>query len=381
MRIALFTDTYAPQVNGVARTLQRLLRHCSAAGHEVALVTPQVSPDVEDAAAMHIQLPALPLPFYPELSLARLLDGASARRIRAFAPDVIHCATEFTVGWSGAILAAQAQVPLLTSYHTNFAQYVGAYGFAALENAAWTYLRRFHNRAALTLCPSQATLERLREAGFRGPLRIWSRGVEANRFTPARRTAEARAALAPGYDNILLYVGRLAPEKRVDVLLEAFAQARAHLSSTALVLVGHGPAADALEEQASPDVIFAGYRSGDALADAYAAADAFVFPSDTETFGNVVLEAAASGLPVLTVDAGGVTETVVANETGLLVPPRDASALAAAMVELISSPELRVRLGAEGRRRAENCSWTRILEGVIESYRTLVDERVSRRAA
>jgi glycosyltransferase involved in cell wall biosynthesis len=330
---------------------------------------------------MHIQLPAVALPFYPELSLARLLDGASARRLRAFAPDVIHCATEFTVGWSGTILAAQARIPLLTSYHTNFAQYVGAYGFAALENAAWTYLRRFHNRAALTLCPSQATLIRLREAGFRGPVEIWSRGVDANRFTPARKTAEARAALAPGYDNILLYVGRLAPEKRVDVLLEAFAQARTRVGSTALVLVGHGPAGDSLKEQAPPDVIFAGYRSGDALADAYAAADAFVFPSDTETFGNVVLEAAASGLPVLTVDAGGVTETVVHNETGLLVPPRDASALAKAMEELLSSHELRARLGAEGRRRAEGRTWTRILDSVIDSYRMLVADARGRQVA
>jgi phosphatidylinositol alpha 1,6-mannosyltransferase len=127
----------------------------------------------------------------------------------------VHCATEFTIGWSGALWAAQNGVAMLTSFHTDFPQYVGAYGFGALENAAWAYLRTFHGRAALTLCPSQSTLQRLRAAGFAGELRIWSRGVDAARFTPLRRRAETRAALAPGYKRILLYVGRLAPEKRI----------------------------------------------------------------------------------------------------------------------------------------------------------------------
>src|SRR5262245_22413620 len=260
MRIALFTDTYVPQVNGVANTLKRLVQHCEASGHDVALITPQVEPFTQSSPALHVRLPAVPLPFYPELSLARMLDGASAKRLRAFAPDIIHCATEFTIGWSGAIWAAQNRVPLVTSFHTNFPQYVGAYGFGALEQAAWRYLRAFHSRASLTMCPSRATLERLRAAGFAGDLRIWSRGVDAQRFTPARRRSEVRAELAPGYEHILLYVGRLAPEKRVDMLLEAFAQVRESSQSVALVLVGHGPAAEELVAQAPPDVIFAGYR-------------------------------------------------------------------------------------------------------------------------
>ncbi len=375
MRIALFTDTYLPQVNGVSRTLGRLVAHAIGRGHQVAVISPRL-PDYDPHASLKIDLPGLPAPFYPQLRLALPLDPWNARRVRAFDPDVVHVATEFTVGWSGTTFAADNDLPLVTSFHTDFPAYLAGYGLGGLEAAAWRLLASFHQRAGLTFCPSSATLTQLQEAGFHDRLRIWARGVDAATLNPARRSEEVRRRWAPDADLILLFVGRLAPEKRTGLLLETFEQLRRRPGPRlSLLIVGDGPDRDELEAQAGPGVVFAGFKTGDELADLYAAADLFAFPSDTETFGNVVLEAMASGLPVVTADQGGVVDSVTPGVTGELFSAGDASAFARELERLIDDGEARRKMGVAARRYAVTRRWADILDGVLDGYAGLIRER------
>ncbi|MFO7893885.1 MAG: glycosyltransferase family 1 protein [Longimicrobiales bacterium] len=375
MRIALFTDTYLPQVNGVSQTLGRLVTHAIGRGHDVAVISPRL-PDCDGHASLKIDLPGLAAPFYPQLRLALPLDPWNARKVRAFDPHIVHVATEFTVGWSGTTFAADSGLPLVTSFHTDFPAYLAGYGLAGLEAAAWRLLASFHDRAGLTFCPSSATLAQLREAGFHDRLRIWRRGVDATAFHPSRRTDEVRRRWAPGADVILLFVGRLAPEKRTELLLGAFRELRSRWGpGLSLLIVGDGPDREELEAQAGPGVVFTGFRTGTELADLYAAADVFAFPSDTETFGNVVLEAMASGLPVVTADRGGVVDSVTPGVTGALFPAGDAGAFGRELERLIETEEARRRMGAAAREYAVTRGWADILDSVLDGYAELVAEQ------
>ena len=369
MRIALFTDTYPGDVNGVARTLGMLVAHAADRGHEVALVTPRVSERGAAEAAHHHQLSGVPVPMYPELQLARGIDGGGRRMLEAFRPELVHVATESTVGFSGRRWAIRRRLPLVTSFHTNFPAYLHDYHMGALEPLLWRYLRWFHDPSLVTFCPSRDTLESLREKAFHPRLRVWLRGVDTELFSPERRTQAVRDRIAPGADRILVYVGRLAAEKRVGFLLDAFPRIReASGAGTALVFVGDGPEAERLRARAPRGVYFTGYLRGVPLAEAYAAGDLFVFASDTETFGNVVLEALASGLPAVVVDKGGVRETVLPGRTGERTPPGDARAFAAACIALLGDEPRRKALAEGARAEALSRSWESILDALLCDY-------------
>ncbi len=369
MKIALFTDTYPNDINGVARTLGMLVSHAEARGHEIALVSPHVSPSAAEKTVLHRQLPGIPIPIYPDLQLARGIDGKGKRALRDFAPDVVHVATESSVGLSGRRWAVRNGVPLVTSFHTNFPAYVASYRAPFLEPWVWRYLRWFHDPATTTLCPSRATLAELEAHAFHGRLGIWSRGVRTELFDPELRSEEVRQRIAPGADRILLYAGRIAHEKRVDVLLDVYLRVRDRLDErVALVFVGDGPAAAGLRKRAPDDVHFTGFLRDRALAEAYAAADLFVFASETETFGNVVLEALASGVPAVAVNRGGVTETVLPGKTGALVPPNDVVAFSDACIRLLENEDERRRLAEGARSEALSRSWTTVLDGVLDAY-------------
>lgn len=368
MRIALFTDTYLPTVNGVARTLAQLVEQAGSRGNEIALFSTRVSDEPAAGTAIHHQVAGISAPMYPELQLARPLDRDGRGKLERFAPELVHAATESAVGWSGRRWAIRNRVPLVTSFHTNFPEYTPGYGLGWLENGVWRYLRWFHEGARLSFCPSQATLEELTGRGFHSRWRIWSRGVDSDLFSPVHRKEEVRNELAPDAKTILLYVGRLAPEKRCEVAIEAFRLIRDEFPGTVLVMVGDGPGRAALEATASPGVRFAGYRTGVSLAEAYAAGDVFVFPSDTETFGNVVNEALASGLPVVAADRGGVRDTVIPGETGIRCVPRDPESFAEGIRALLSDRSLRERLAAGARRAALARSWDRIFDVLFDGY-------------
>jgi glycosyltransferase involved in cell wall biosynthesis len=373
MRIALFTDTYLPTINGVARTLGQLVSHAHARGHEVALVTPALSPGAADGTVVHHQLAAVPLPMYPEIPLARPLDRKGRDRLDRFQPELVHAATEFTIGWSGRLWAKKKGIPLVSSFHTDWPAYMRGYGFGGLETTAWRILQGFHGGARVTFCPSTSTLAQLRSWGFSHELRIWGRGVDTDLFSPKHRREDLRKEMTPVGGKVVLYVGRLAPEKRLDVLIEAFPLVRKALGQkVVLALVGDGPYMDKLKREKPDGVLLLGYRTGLPLAEAYASGDVFAFPSDTETFGNVVAEALASGLPVVAPKKGGVVDSVTPGRTGVLVPPRDPKAMADALISLLNDPAKLDALSRGARAHALARSWASVLDALFDDYREIL---------
>lgn len=363
MRVALISETFLPNVNGVVTTLCRLLEHLRDGGHEALLFAPEGAPE-QYAGAQVVPMRGVPLPRYPELRLTPPQPGITAQ-LRRFRPDVVHLAGTVALGVAGRHAARQVGAPLVGAYHTDFPAYTAHYGIGFLRELLYGYLRWVHNSCAVTLCPSSATLADLRAHGFRR-LRLWGRGVDTARFHPGRRSAAWRESVGarPG-ERLLLYVGRLAPEKRLDLLAEALPA----IPGARLVLVGDGPARPALERRlAGAPAHFAGYLSGDELATAYASADLFAFPSDTETFGQVIQEAMASGLPVVAARAGGAIDLVRDGATGALFTPGSAPELAGRARELLGAPARAAAMGEAGRAAAERRSWSRVMGQLVGHY-------------
>lgn len=371
MRIALFTETFLPKIDGISHTLCRLLEHLEAGGHESLLLGPAGGPD-RYAGTPIVGLPAGAFPPYRELRLVPpIFDPGD--RVAAFAPDLVHVVNPVSLGVTGIRIARRMDLPLVASYHTDIPGFATRWGYGVLAGPLWRYLRWLHNRADLNLCPSRYTRQQLERNGFRR-LRVWARGVDTARFGPHWRDRGWRARLSGGRDErtILLYVGRLSPEKRLDWLrpvLDAVPEAR-------LSIVGDGPARSALEQAfAGTGTVFTGFLSGEDLSRAYASADLFVFPAANETFGNVVLEAMASGLPVVAPASGGVLDSVVDGETGLLFSPEDKVGLVRCAGRLALSPATARRLGGSGRKVAESRSWDRVFDGLLADYREVIDAR------
>lgn len=384
MRIALFTDTFVPSLNGVARVLGLLVEHAGRRGHEVGVVSPWIEDRDWPGTAFHIRLPGIELPFYREFKACRpYLSRGDQETLNAFAPDLVHLATEAVVGLVGRSWARDAGVPTVSSYCTNFPDYMAGYRMGLLEEPVWSHLRRFHDSAVLSFCPSEATRAELLERGFHDRFRIWGRGVDSILFHPSKRSEDLRRSLAPDADLVLLYVGRIAPEKRLDLLLDALPmlQARTPLR-LALVLVGGGPAVETLAARNVEGVHFAGYQRGEDLAMHYASGDVFLFPSDTETFGQVVTEAMASGLPVVAPARGGVMDTVRPGETGFLFEPGSVADLVENASPLLDDAALRRRLGRRARAEAESRSWPAVFDRLFADYEDALhgrDESVTER--
>lgn len=373
MRVTLVTETFTPQVNGVSRTLGQLVRHLEAAGDSVQVVHPDYGndPGVPDRCSV----PSIPLPGYPEVRVPLPPFGAVSRCIDRFRPDLIHVATEATLGYHALRHARRRGIPVVSSFHTNFDQYCAHYGLGWGRGLAWRYLRWFHNRTLETYVPSDATLADLEARGFER-LVLWPRGVDADLFRPDRpRREEIRQSLgfAPA-DVVVGHVGRLAAEKNTGYLADALRLVAAACPRAKFLVVGDGPERAAFERKLGPAARFVGYRTGDDLADHYASMDLFAFSSVTETFGNVVLEALASGLPAVALRAGGVASTIEDGATGILVPP-DAppSALATALIGLVDRPARRAALAEAARAYAVEQTWESIMGRLRGNYLDVLD--------
>lgn len=363
MRVALICETFLPDVNGVTTTLCRLLEHLQGAGHEALLFAPQGAPAAY-AGTPVVPMGGMPLPMYPEVKLTPPQPGITAH-LRRFRPNLVHLVGPAVMGAAVPLIANNLRLPLVASYHTDFGAYSRHYGLGFLQSAVNAWLRWIHNRCRVTLCPSTATLRDLRSFGFRR-LRIWGRGVDTERFHPRHRSELWRRSvgLQPG-ESLLLYVGRIAAEKRVDLLPDAIR----HLPNTRLVLVGDGPYRAELERRcAGLPVHFTGYLRGQDLATAYASADTFVFPSDTDTFGQVIQEAMASGLPVVGARSGGTLDLVRDGLTGRLFTPGVAGDLRARLRDLADDPTARVAMGLAGRSAAERRSWPMVMGELMGHY-------------
>lgn len=373
MRITLVTETYFPQVNGVSRTLDRLVRHCTSLGDQLQLLVPRYSGGVAGVPTGVVvqEWLAVPLPFYREVMLPLVTSGMVAKSLASFRPDLVHIATEGPLGRAALQAARRLNLPVVSSYHTNFSEYLAMYHAGWLAPVCWNYLRRFHNATLRTFCPTPSTCRQLEAHGFQN-VTVWGRGVDSERFHPARRDAELRTALGIAADEIVLaYVGRLAAEKNLDMLAAAWRQFPER-QRCRLLLVGDGPLRRHLEEQLGERSLFVGYRHGEELAKMYASADLFVFPSLTETFGNVILEAMASGLPAVGFNVQGPGDIIADGRTGRLIDTVDASTLSRVMSELVAAPGLCREMGANARRYAEAQNWERIMGGLRSDYAAAV---------
>jgi glycosyltransferase involved in cell wall biosynthesis len=370
LRISLVTETYFPQVNGVSRTLDRLVRHCAEQGDRLQLLLPRYP---QGAAALPGGVEShawrsVPLPFYPEVRLPLVTPAGVTQALAGFRPDLVHIATEGPLGRSALRGCRRLGIPTVSSYHTNFAEYLRLYHLGWFAPLCWAYLRRFHNATRLTFCPTPSTRRELEAHGFRN-VRVWSRGVDSERFHPSRRDLALRSTLGIAPDEVVLaYAGRLAAEKNLDMLTEAW-RTLAERRRCRLLFIGDGPLRGRLERQAGERSIFVGYRHGEELARMYASADLFVFPSLTETFGNVILEAMASGLPAIAFAVQGPGDIIADGRTGRLVETVHAGGLREALSALVRDADHRRKLAVEARRYAEEQSWRRIMDELRSDYR------------
>jgi phosphatidylinositol alpha 1,6-mannosyltransferase len=381
MRVLFCTDTYPPQVNGVSIVTALSVAGLTRLGWECAVAAPEYPEDVrrewqgepDPPGVQVLSLPSLALPRYPEVRLALPRTSRVHRLTEAFRPDLIHCETEFTLGRMGQIAAARAGVPVVSSYHTDFGRYTEAYGVPWLRRRVSAYLGRFHRRSWRVYTPSTASREEVMRLGA-PDVEVWGRGVDTELFHPGRRSQAMRAALGMGSRFTFLYVGRLAPEKRPEQILEAFRLASEVLPKGVihLIVAGSGPRESELRAAAPPGVSFLGLLERQTqLPDLYANSDAFVFASVTETLGLVVLEAMASGLPVIASPAGGVRDHLVDGENGMACPEGDAAEMARAMIRLTGDWTLSRHLARGARRTAERLSWTREIERLDLSYQEI----------
>jgi glycosyltransferase involved in cell wall biosynthesis len=371
LRIAVVTETYPPEINGVAGSIARVVEGLRQRGHELQLIRPRQHRD--DVAAVHpgfaeMLLRGLPIPRYPELKMGLPAKRSLMRRWSFERPDVVHLATEGPLGWSALQAARKLQLPVISEFRTNFHAYSQHYGVGWLRSPLLAYLRKFHNLCDATLTPSPDLRRELGQQRFER-LHVVGRGVDTQRFDPARRSASLRAQWGVSdKDTVILCVGRLAPEKNLSLLVEAYESLRQQHAACRLVLVGDGPQRAALQARC-PTAVFAGMRRGDDLATHFASADLFAFPSLTETFGNVVLEALASGLPVVAFDYAAAAQLLADQSAGRLVPLHDAERFRQAVVDLSLRPDALRAQGSEARRIALTQSWGAIVQGLETQYR------------
>ena len=370
MKLSLVTETFPPDVNGVANTLGRWVDAFTNRGHQVQILRPK---HARDPWTMQT-VAACPVPFYPEVRIGLPWPGQVIRTLKQHRPDLIHVATEGLLGFVSLLAASRLRIPIVSSFHTHFDRYCEHYGMGWIRSLGLHYLRWFHNRTRSTLAPSRATCKQLIEAGFKR-VALWSRGIDDQCFHPNKRSYELRHTWGAGeHECVILYVGRLAQEKNLTLLVNAYQQLRSRPKqesfNAVLVLVGDGPMRPWLEQQQNTGVLVTGILRGEALAQAYASADLFAFPSRTETFGNVILEAQASGLAVLAMNDATMCERIQHQSTGWLA--KNDQDFREAMWHLIIQPNLRRELGHKARLAAETQSWQPIFDQLEQYYLDII---------
>ncbi len=371
MRIALFTETFLPKVDGIVTRLRHTVEHLQRGGDQVLVFCPEGGLKEYKGAKIH-GVSGMPLPLYPELKLAFPRPSVGTA-LEKFNPDVIHVVNPAVLGLGGIYYAKNLNIPLVASYHTHLPQYLQHYGLGSLEGVLWELLKLAHNQAELNLCTSTVMVEELVTRGIER-VDLWQRGVDTEMFQPHLSCHKMRDRLSQGHADapLLLYVGRVSPEKQIDrikLVLDAIPGSR-------LAIVGDGPAKEELEAHFTGTAThFVGYLHGLELAAAYASADAFIFPSATETLGLVLLEAMAAGCPVVAARSGGIPDIVTDGVNGYLFEPDDPQGALAATQRLLAAKQEREELRKNARLEAEKWGWSAatlqlqsFYQGVVSSH-------------
>jgi glycosyltransferase involved in cell wall biosynthesis len=373
MRIALFTETFLPKIDGIVTRLKHTVDHLRRDGHEVIVIAPNGGLKEYKGARIHGMF-SIPFPLYPELKLA-IPRPAIRGILEEFQPDLIHVVNPAFIGISGVYYAKVMGIPLMASYHTHLPKYLQHYGLAALEGLLWELLKSFHNQAHINLCTSTAMMQELSSHGIER-VDLWQRGVDTEMFHPSTASPKTRIRLSNNNPDspLLLYVGRLSAEKeveRIKPILESIPNAR-------LALVGDGPHRQALEKHfAGTPTNFVGYLQGIELASAFASADVFILPSRTETLGLVLLEAMAAGCPVVAARSGGITDIVTDGENGYLFDPTDDQGAIKATQKLLAMGDEKEILRENARQEAERWGWAAATTQLQDFYCNVAGSKLS----
>jgi glycosyltransferase involved in cell wall biosynthesis len=371
LRIALFTGAYNHVTDGVSLTLNRLVRFLVEKGAQVHAYAPTVADPAIEHAGTLIPVTSISAPGRPEYRVSLGLNRTARKDLTLFRPHLFHIATPDILGLAALRAARRARTPVVATYHTHFASYLDYYRLGLLEESVWKYLRWFYSQCREVYVPTRSMIEVLEGHGIRDNLRVWPRGVDSILFNPGRRSTAWRHSRGIGeQDVVIAFVSRLVTEKGLDVVSEVHALLTSRGVSHRLLFVGDGPEKAKLRS-AHPAALFEGHLSGEALATAYASSDIFLFPSETETFGNVTLEAMTSGLPVVVARATGSSSLVTDGLTGYLCEPRSATAFADKTELLVRDADVRSRMGAAARRAGEAYDWTPVLAEMVDNYERL----------
>lgn len=374
MRVAIFTDTFTPQVNGVAKTLERLTKYFQKENIAYSVFAPQHT--AEDNFVTNVnKMRSIPLTIlYPECRFA-FPTPRIKRELLAFKPDIIHIATPFNMGLCGLYYAKKLNIPVVGSYHTDFDAYLRYYKIEFLSNMLWNYLKWFHSHMQKNFVPSPETLHQLKKKGFQ-QLYIWGRGVDCTLFHPTYNKDLFRKRYNITAKYILSYVGRLAPEKDIDTLQTLIQMTNKKRDDIHWLIAGDGPLAKDLHENVpKTNVTFTGYLQGANLAEVYASSDLMVFPSTTETFGNVVLESLACGTPVIGANSGGVKNIIADGKTGVLCEPKNEDSFLSSIYELLNNEEMRKQISLDARSYATTQSWDEISSDLLMHYDDVIQSR------
>ena len=367
MKIAIFTDTFAPDVNGVARTLKRFTDHLEKLGIKYKVFAPESSK--ENLYNNHVhRFMSLPFFLYPECRLALPNILHVKEELLNFKPDIIHVATPFNIGLCGLHYAKKLNIPVVGSYHTDFDKYLDYYDLQFLTPVLWKYMRWFHRTLSKIFVPSTVTKDHLQKYGFTN-LSIWPRGVDCNFFKPSIEKENFREKHNIKEKYVLLYVGRLAPEKDIMMLPEIASNLPSNIQKNVhWLIVGDGPLKEDLQKIAPSNMSMVGFLGGEQLVEAYANSDILVFPSATETFGNVVLESLACGTPVIGANAGGVKTIIKNMKSGILCEEKNANDFSNAITTMLTDEFLRNEMSVNGRSYALDQSWDAIFNNLLEEY-------------
>ena len=375
LRVALFSGNYNYVRDGANQALNRLVEYLLRQGASVRVYSPKVENPAFEPAGELVGLPNLPIPGRAEYRVPLALSAEVRRDLERFAPNVVHVSSPDIACHRAVTWARQRNIPVLASVHTRFETYFRYYGLAFLEPVGVAVLRRFYRRCSALVAPSESMAEILREQGMNDDISLWSRGVDRTIFDPSKRDLAWRRSLGIEDGELVVgFLGRLVLEKGLDVFAATIAELRSRGVPHKVLVIGEGPAGEWFRERL-PGGIFVGFQRGAELGRACASMDLLLNPSVTETFGNVTLEAMASGLPVVAARAPGSTSLITDGVTGVLIEPRDIAGFAETIAAYVADPALRARHGAAGEERSRDYSWDAINGAVADAYLRLVSRR------